>query len=66
VRLLGVGVVRRRPNKHPLDQHWIDFLGTNPISMLESEDIRTFRHDFLRLVTIDQFMAWLDEEDQQS
>jgi hypothetical protein len=34
--------------------------------MLESEDIRTFRHDFLRLVTIDQFMAWLDEEDQQS
>jgi hypothetical protein len=59
---VGVGVVRRRPNKRPLAQNWIDVFGASPISMLESDDITTFRTELLNLMNVDQFLSWLDEE----
>ena len=59
----GVGVIRRRPNRHPLAQDLIEFLGVSPISMLDNDIFRSRKDQIFRLLTIDQFVEWLDEEE---
>jgi hypothetical protein len=61
----GVGVLRLRENKHPLSEDWRDFLGVNPISMLEFRHISQNREDLHRLVSLSEFRSWLDEEQDQ-
>jgi hypothetical protein len=58
----GTAVLRKRQNKHPLSQKWRDYLGPNPISMLTYDHLVENRQELLRLVTVDDFVGWLDEE----
>jgi len=59
-----VGVIRRRPNKHPLTDNWKHFLSVNPISMLDHFHIRNYRNNLLRLMNLKDFEKWLIEESE--
>ena len=58
----GIAVLRKRPNLHPLPPRWREELGPNPISMLEWRHLAGHREELLRLVTLKEFVDWLDEE----
>ena len=59
----GVGVLRKRENKHPLSQDWIDFLSVSPLSMLNYELFREKKLELLRFMTVKDMEKWLDEEE---
>ena len=58
----GVGVIRRRPNRHPLPAEWIKYLDVNPISMLSYDLYEKHKHVFHRMMTMADMRAWLKEE----
>lgn len=58
----GVGVLRRRTNRHPLSVAWQRRLSVNPVSMLRFTDYLAHRQDLLRLTSLSDFVLWLDEE----
>ena len=58
----GVGVIRRRANRNPLPTEWVDFLGVNPVSMLDFEQIRDHRNKLFRMISFDDMDMWLREE----
>lgn len=57
----GVGVIRRRPNEHPLSDYWREFLGVNPLSMLKFSDFAKHKSDLFRLISIGELENWLDD-----
>jgi predicted O-methyltransferase YrrM len=60
----GVGVIRKRPNHHPLSAEWIDKLGYIPIDVLTNEHLNEARRELLRLVSWNGLQRWLDEEEE--
>ena len=60
----GVAAIRKRPNRHPLPQEWVEFLGVNPLSMLNYRHLELYRQVLLRLVSLDELEAWLIEDRQ--
>jgi hypothetical protein len=61
----GVGVVRRRANQHPLPpalQQQAARYAHNPLEAFTYAELRANRKDLLRLVSVSEFRAWLDEE----
>lgn len=59
----GVGVIRRRVNRHPLPEEWIEYLDVNPISMLTYDVYEKNRHTLQRMMTMADFRKWLSEEE---
>ena len=60
----GVAVMRRRENKHPLPNEWVQFLGINPIAMLDYNHLRSSGPVLHRHMTFDMLREWLREEEQ--
>ena len=61
----GVGVLRVRENRHPLPellQQQLDMAANYPLEAFTYNDLDNHREDLLRLVSISEFRAWLDEE----
>jgi SAM-dependent methyltransferase len=58
----GVGVLRRGENRHPLSSQWQELLGASPLSMLQWEHLKNHRDELLTLVTVDEFVDWLEEQ----
>eukprot|EP01038_Epipyxis_sp_PR26KG_P017082 gene17082-23499_t len=58
----GIASIRRRTNAHLLSPEWREYLGVNPISMLEYKHLEENRFELLRLMTIADFISWLREE----
>jgi hypothetical protein len=58
----GVGVIRRRPNLHPLEEKWQKYLSVNPISMLDYNHFIHHKEELLRLVSLQEFESWLNSE----
>ena len=61
----GVGVIRRRDNKHPLNSHWQQLGGGDPWKLINLLSNRHFREDkssLIRLMPIDEMLRWIDEE----
>ena len=57
----GVGVLRRRKNKHPLPPEWVAWLSVSPISMLKYADLVDHRDALLRLIGFRELEAWLSD-----
>ncbi len=59
----GVGVVKKRPNTHPLSTEWLDILSVNPISMLDYErnEFARRKRELLRLMTVKDMKIWANE-----
>lgn len=55
----GVGVIRRRQNRHPLPIEWIRRLDVNPISMLTFEMFEQHKHTLHRFMTLADVRNWL-------
>ena len=58
----GVGVIRRRPNRHPLPAEWIEHLDVNPISMLSYDMYEKHKYTLQRFMTLNDVREWLAEE----
>jgi hypothetical protein len=68
----GVGVIRKRPNTHPLPERWsnrviegfqlIDWTVTSEFMQgISYEDLDANREILLRLVSMNEFRNWLEE-----
>ena len=66
----GVGILRRRPNQHPLPKEWADRVfahmaaNPSPESFLESISFAEFsqnREVLYRMMTVAEVKAWLEE-----
>ena len=65
----GVGVIRKRQNKHSLPTEWESMLGLTAedvIQSLQNDHLRNNRTDLLRLVTVDGMLDWLNEENNET
>ena len=66
----GVGVVRRRPNRHPLPPLWLERLRSpalaHPVDGVDWAGFDAHKAELMRLVTVAQFRDWLDEEESES
>ena len=60
----GVGVLRRRENKHPLPHHLVEYLDMDPVSMLNYEMLDSDRFGLLRLMSYQDMVNWVEEEYQ--
>ena len=58
----GVGVIRKRTNRHQLPKYWQDYLNFGAISMLTYEDLEDNRETLLRLISMKELREWFDEE----
>lgn len=58
----GVGVIRRRANKHPLSDEWKQLLSVAPIAVLTTAHLVNHRNELLRMMSMKQFELWLEEE----
>jgi hypothetical protein len=58
----GVAVMRRRENKHPLPNEWVQFLGINPIAMLDYDHLSEQREVLHRLMSFADLDEWLAGE----
>lgn len=66
----GVGILKKRPNRHPLPQNWIDRIfkymseHVSSETFLESIPFAEFRENvevLFRLMTVEEIKSWLDE-----
>ena len=60
----GIAAVRKRPNRHPLSDAWKQYLGVNPLSMLEWKHYRDHKEELMRFVAMDEFFSWIKEEEE--
>jgi hypothetical protein len=63
----GVAVVRRRPNLHPLPTPLLEQLlrSEDPLEAFTYAELIQHRESLLRLVSVAEFRAWLNEEQQE-
>jgi len=59
----GVGIVRRKFNRHRLPPEWEARLVSEGVDSLQWSDLEAHRETLLRLMTMEQVRAWLDEKD---
>ena len=58
----GIAVIRKRFNRNVLSNDWQQFLTINdPISMLTMKHLQENRENFLKLVSWNEFKAWIHE-----
>jgi SAM-dependent methyltransferase len=64
----GVGVVRRRPNLHPLPSGLLQKVtsAANPLDAFTYADLEQSREELLRLMTVAGFREWLQDENTAS
>jgi predicted O-methyltransferase YrrM len=60
----GVAAVRKRPNRHPLNNVWKQYFGPNPLSMLKWEHYRDHKEELMRFVSVDEFFSWINEDER--
>ena len=59
----GIGIARRMPNTHRLPMEWEMKLLSAPIDALTYADLDAHRELLLRLMSMSEVYAWLDEGD---